>query len=88
MISFQHDYSDKQLMLYRDLHVLCVCDCAGEGGEVQQQLDRTGAMLEELRSAQYERHSQPPPPHLSLLSGPSDREVELGEFYIVLHMVI
>ena len=49
--------------------------------EAQQQLDRTGAMLEELGSLQRDRLSQPIPSHLSFLSGPSDSELQLGSYH-------
>lgn len=45
---------------------------------VQHKLNETAAMLSELSQTQNERLSQDPPPHLSLISPPSDKEADLG----------
>uniref|UniRef100_A0A2C9JIK7 Bromo domain-containing protein n=1 Tax=Biomphalaria glabrata TaxID=6526 RepID=A0A2C9JIK7_BIOGL len=46
---------------------------------VQHKLNETAAMLSELSQTQNERLSQDPPPHLSLISPPSDKEADLAD---------
>ncbi|KAH9502628.1 Bromodomain containing protein 7 [Bulinus truncatus] len=46
---------------------------------VQHKLNETAAMLSELSQTQNERLSQDPPPHLSFISPPSDKEADLAD---------
>lgn len=46
---------------------------------VQTRLDETSAMIQKLQRVQSDRLSQPPPPHLSHIPGPSEAELDLAE---------
>ncbi len=58
---------------------LCVSEKEMGNEKVQERLDQTAGLIGDLQRTQKERLSQKPPPHLALVTGPSDKEVELGE---------
>lgn len=51
---------------------------------IQQKLDSTTQLLQDLRKVQNERLSANPPPHLALIRPPSAMEHELGKSYSAL----
>ncbi|OWF37379.1 bromodomain-containing protein 7-like [Mizuhopecten yessoensis] len=46
---------------------------------VQEKLDQTASLLNDLQQTQNERLSSRLPPHLSLLPGPSEKEIQLAQ---------
>jgi bromodomain-containing protein 7/9 len=50
-----------------------------EFNPVQQQLNQTSELLSSLNSTQQKRLSAPPPGHLALVPGPSDKELDIGK---------
>ena len=56
--------------------------------EIQQRLDKTADLLKDLEQTQYERLSLKPPPHLGSLSGPHEREFELGLYIYIVQQLL
>lgn len=49
---------------------------------VQEKLDQTASLLNDLQQTQSERLSSKLPAHLALVSGPSEKEIQLGKGYL------
>ncbi|KAK3085828.1 hypothetical protein FSP39_009255, partial [Pinctada imbricata] len=51
---------------------------------MQEKLDQTAGLLKDLQQTQNERLSLKPPSHLSHVPGPSEKEVKLGNIYLLI----
>jgi len=51
---------------------------------VQASLDQTSQLIGQLQKVQHARLSQPVPAHLALLPGPSENEVQLGIWLLII----
>jgi hypothetical protein len=55
-----------------------------EKDPVQEKLDQTATLINDLQQTQNERLSQNIPPHISQVPGPSEKEIQLGKINIEL----
>lgn len=57
---------------------IIITEAAVNDDVLQKRLDKTAGLLKELQQTQHDRLSQKPPPHLGHITGPGEKENNLG----------
>ncbi|BFZ13297.1 hypothetical protein BsWGS_16335 [Bradybaena similaris] len=78
---FEEEQAERALqdeMIVRAQKAAEEAERAAAKDSLQHKLNETAVMLSELTDTQHKRLSQDPPPHLGLISSPSDKEADLA----------